>query len=295
MSSTLPIAIGSFVSYEGGTGMVTEIDQGNIVVTDTSTNKEVILDISEVQAVPEPTVDASTIKNLWHALALVREAIGFVPKLHVTTLGYSVQSFDAIMTRFNRACNAYGVVMSVQQISTSALPRQSTQKQDKGPNILVDMPALVMVEMQYTFRCWHHPEAIEVCTMSGAAFDAGDKALAKAITSSTKSLLRTMFSIPCLDEGDKDPASPNNTKDRPSSRPTPPAKQTERGTVTTDDLASLCRVYPQTVTDECQKQGIRNIAAAREYIKTQCGSWPRIDLAKAVKQFAETLQGGEKK
>lgn len=293
MSSTLPIAIGSFVSYEGGTGMVTEIDQGNIVVTDTSTNKEVILDISEVQAVPEPTVDASTIKNLWHALALVREAIGFVPKLHVTTLGYSVQSFDAIMTRFNRACNAYGVVMSVQQISTSALPRQSTQKQDKGPNILVDMPALVMVEMQYTFRCWHHPEAIEVCTMSGAAFDAGDKALAKAITSSTKSLLRTMFSIPCLDEGDKDPASPNNTKDRPSSRPTSQAKTEKRPEP--ESLGSLCLQAPQAVTDECQKQGIRNIAAAREYIKTQCGSWPRIDLAKAVKQFAGTLQGGEKK
>lgn len=290
--ATHGLYLGAQVTYPGGVGFIEEIHKTGVAVSDGATANVTLLGFEEVTLVGAQPSSIEKPKNLVHALCLVRQLMGVVPKVYNEKLKFDVQPFDALVSRFNIACNACGVVMMASEISCETMPRHKEWKRQNEPPILYEAEPMVTVLMQFTFLWAEDPSQVLVSTMRGSATDPfADKAPIKAVSSAFKKMLLTVFAVSSGDEPEETGADAPYEKRQ--SRPTSQAKTEKRPEP--ESLGSLCLQAPQAVTDMCKKLGVTQVTQCREWIKANAAEYGRLDLEKAVKQFAETLQGGEKK
>lgn len=139
------------------------------------------------------TEEVREVKNIHEAIAAIYEQVGYVQKERNSNLNYSYAGEAALIRALRPALVAYGVYMSVVEISdvTHEFYTNTNGKQ------------MINVTLRAVIRFTHAPSETYIDVVSvGEGSDSGDKAQNKALTGAFKYALRQTFMIETGDDPD---------------------------------------------------------------------------------------------
>lgn len=228
--------------------------------------------------------------NVYAKLALAAKIVAAVPKEYNANLKYSVQSWSAVLDAVRVAILDAGLIITFSEVECGEAARwmklDRSAETAAGPVFMAPLPPLTTVLLRATIACTDTGATVELLTR-GQAMDTGDKGLRKARTSAIKSFYLEHLMI--RDNEELDTESAGTFEDDPAAHRGKAAKPQHRGPEP-ETLGALAAQAPGAVTDMCKRCGVTQIAACRDWIKANASDRPRLDLEKAVKEFAATLQ-----